>query len=318
MLSQTQKRYLTSCLRIVLISNTIYFFLAPVLDTVFDVNDLSLMYMIGHTCTTLIASLAALGATRNLIAIEAANDQLAQQSAELQRAKVEADRATQAKSDFLAMISHEVRTPLNGVLGLAQILKDRPLSPADAELAQRLHLSGEALLEILNDILDLSKIEAGELQISPVAIDLHAEVNRVHELFLPLAVDKGLTFIVNFSPDVPKAVKMDPVRVRQCLSNLISNALKFTSDGSVIVDVSCDAPGESSQIIRIRVTDTGIGIASAVRERIFEPFSQANSSTSRTYGGTGLGLPITRRLAAKMGGISRCYHQQKRPALRLR
>ncbi|MGB0926792.1 MAG: response regulator [Pikeienuella sp.] len=307
-LSDVQKRYIRTCAKITLISALIYVVLAPFLDRLFNINDLKTMYMVGLTCTSLIAPLAAWRTTRTTIATEEMNERLAQQSLALHAAREKADRAAQAKADFLAMMSHEIRTPLNGVLGLAEILNNRPLPPNEAMLAQKLKSSGEVLLEILNDILDLSKFEAGQMVISPVASDVRAEVNRVGDLFAPVAAEKGINLSVSVDSDVPQFLLFDPVRVRQCLSNLVSNALKFTSAGTVKVHLTRDNVDGKKALARICVVDTGIGMDDQAKSVIFQPFAQGNTSLAQRYDGTGLGLTISRHLASLMGGDLRLVH----------
>jgi signal transduction histidine kinase/CheY-like chemotaxis protein len=213
-----------------------------------------------------------------------------------------AKAASQSKTDFLAAMSHEIRTPLNGVLGMAQSLQAAELPEAEADKVDVILDSGKALLLLLNDILDLSKIEAGKLEITPTHGDISHTIRRTCELFEPKAAEKGLTLRLVIDERLPQGLAYDPLRVRQCLSNLISNALKFTHEGGVTLDVSSEEAEKGDVLVRIGVSDTGIGMTQEGQGRLFEAFSQADASTTRKYGGTGLGLAITRQLARLMGG----------------
>ena len=221
---------------------------------------------------------------------------------ELQEALEMAEQATQLKSEFLANMSHEIRTPLNGILGMAQVLSMGQLSGAQSEQVATILDSGKTLMSILNDILDLSKIEAGRLDISPVTGDLRHKLSRVKKLHEPTALERGIALKMIVAPNVPARLRFDPVRVRQCVDNLISNAIKFSENGEVIVAVDAVPIGTTRYEITIHIADTGCGIPANKLERIFETFEQADGSTTRRFGGTGLGLPITRQLARLMGG----------------
>jgi signal transduction histidine kinase/CheY-like chemotaxis protein len=208
-----------------------------------------------------------------------------------------ADAANLAKSEFLATVSHEIRTPLNGVLGMVQAMSGDSLSSAQRERLDVIGQSGEVLLAILNDILDLAKIEAGKLELDEVEFDLEALASGVRTTFAPLAAGKGLHFTLEVESQLAGAYRGDSLRVRQILHNLISNALKFTGEGFVRARIeSCDHG------VRISVTDSGIGIAADRIERLFDKFVQADSSTTRQFGGTGLGLAISREFCLAMGG----------------
>lgn len=229
-----------------------------------------------------------------------AETSLARESAE--RALVAAEAASQAKSQFLANISHEIRTPLNGVLGMAQSLQAEDLSPDQLDKIDMIIESGRSLTHLLNEVLDLSKIEAGKLEIVPEAGDFVGLVERTWLLFKPQAEGKGLRFIFDAPNDFPENLIFDPTRVRQCVSNLLSNAIKFTTAGRVLVSLRSKRLSDAEYILSLQVVDTGIGMSPETIGRLFTPFTQADNSATRAYGGTGLGLAISRRLARMMGG----------------
>jgi len=231
-----------------------------------------------------------LGAIRNIT-----DQKLAEQA--FIRAKEEAEAASVAKSTFLATMSHEIRTPLNGVLGMAQVLASEQLSPAQQERVRIIQQSGQSLLAILNDLLDLAKIEAGKLTLEETEFSLDELARGAHGAFSAVAEQKDLRFRMEIAPDAKGVYLGDSTRVRQILYNLISNALKFTETGEIEVSVSAADPG-----LVLRVRDTGIGIPADRLEQLFEKFEQADSSTTRKFGGTGLGLSICRDLASLMGG----------------
>jgi signal transduction histidine kinase/AmiR/NasT family two-component response regulator/HPt (histidine-containing phosphotransfer) domain-containing protein len=214
-----------------------------------------------------------------------------------------AQEANQAKGGFLASMSHEIRTPMNGVLGMLSLLHDTELSVRQRECIQIARTSADSLLNIINDILDFSKIEAGKLTIEPVAFDLHNAMEEVGEILAANVADKGLDLILRFAPDAPRHVIGDPGRVRQVLTNLVGNAVKFTSTGHVLISLQCERQTERRAHLRFSVEDTGIGIAPDKLDRIFEKFTQADASTTRRFGGTGLGLAISKQLTELMGGI---------------
>ena len=221
--------------------------------------------------------------------------------AELRAAKESAELSNQSKSEFLANMSHEIRTPLNGVLGMAQSLENDQLPPAQREKVEIILDSGKTLMAVLNDVLDLSKIEAGKLEISRADLDFVKAVESVRRLFQPQAEEKGLNIEFKCPADFPRWLHFDPVRIRQCLSNLVSNAIKFTETGTVTIGLSAEER-EDGYLISVGVSDTGIGMSPETAKKLFSAFTQADGSTSRRFGGTGLGLAIARQLAQLMDG----------------
>jgi len=220
----------------------------------------------------------------------------------VEQARDAALAASRQKSEFLANMSHEIRTPMNGVLGMLELLRDSPLTEEQQGFADMAALSAEMLLAIINSILDFSKIEAGKLDLDCVDFNLRSLVEDVCGLLAASAFAKGLELTCFVEPGLPAAVRGDPTRLRQVITNLVGNAIKFTRQGEVSVSVACLSQDAGRAVLRFTVKDTGIGIAPAERQRLFNPFEQADGATTRRFGGTGLGLSISKSLLARMGG----------------
>ena len=234
---------------------------------------------------------------------------------QLEKAKNAAEAASRAKSAFLATMSHEIRTPMNGVLGMTDMLLGTALSETQRKFTTLVKSSGEHLMVIINDILDFSKIEAGKLSVESIRFNLGDVLDDIHNVYAPQALAKGIAFDVELADNLPLVICGDPNRLRQVIANLLGNAIKFTDHGRILTRVLIESEDAQRVALRFEVHDTGIGVLREARAHIFEPFSQADGSTTRKYGGTGLGLAIARQLVELMGGAIGVEHAPSQGAL---
>jgi PAS domain S-box-containing protein len=252
--------------------------------------------------TTIVPFSDAEGKVRQFIAIRTDITTIKRVEEDLRRAKQVAEAASRAKSEFLANMSHEIRTPLNGVMGMTDLALETQLTPEQRECPETVKMSGDSLLTVINDILDFSKIEAGKIDLEAADFSLRDCLETTLKTLALRADEKGLELLCEVAPEVPEVVRGDSSRLRQVVINLIGNAIKFTNKGEVALRVKSEARDGEGLRLHFTVADTGIGIAEEKRDSIFEPFTQADTSTTRKYGGTGLGLTISTRLVKMMGG----------------
>jgi two-component system sensor histidine kinase/response regulator len=257
---------------------------------------------VSHVLTTQVPLRNRHGRVTGLVGIGHDISHLKKIQAEMQKAREVAEAASRAKSEFLANMSHEIRTPLNGIMGMTDLALETQLTREQREYLDTVKVSADSLLAVINDVLDFSKIEAGKIDLEAADFDLRDSLELALKTLAVRADEKGLELLCEVAPEVPEVVRGDATRVRQVLLNLVGNAIKFTNEGEVAVKVQKEASEGSEVTLHFTVSDTGIGIPAEKRQVIFDPFAQADSSTTRKYGGTGLGLTISTRLVQMMGG----------------
>ena len=238
----------------------------------------------------------------SLAALEQRGDELREQAVELERARNEAERASRAKSQFLAVVSHEIRTPMNGILGATELLQETPMSTVQQRYVTTVHRSAVGLLHLIDDVLDMARLEAGRMQLTTADFELPALLTEAVELVALAARNRPVTLECRLASDLPARVRGDPHRLRQVLLNLLHNAVKFTDHGGVVLDASVKSSRTNGVTLHVSVHDTGIGISNDQLESIFDVFAQADGSSTRRHGGSGLGLAIAKDLTTLMGG----------------
>lgn len=277
-----------------------YFLYKAVIETSFKKPYELLFYDLNAANQELLAQTEELSQLTNRLELEVEDKK--KLADDMIKAKNQAEKANQVKSDFLALISHEIRTPLNGILGMTGLMLQESLTARQRESMSLIHESGRLLLTIINDVLDYSKIEAEQMKLEKIEFVFSQLIQETVQLFVSEAAEKGLSLSCEVDEALPKVLVGDPIRIRQILLNLISNAIKFTPKGKVAINVKCLANQGSEVKLRISVKDTGIGISPETQAKLFQPFQQADISTTRQYGGTGLGLSICQRLIQMMEG----------------